>query len=147
MTKRLLLAIAFLAAPALVCAQPADPLPRLLRQLKSKNDDRRSAAFSQVASLGPKASAAIPVLIGFLGKFDEGDRIQAALALGKIGKPALTFIEPLLDNEDETTRYYAVWALGQMGSDAKPLTARLLRIAAPGSASAMCRKAGTCFRA
>jgi HEAT repeat protein len=109
-------------------AQAPDPMPKLLKQLKSRKADTRTAALMALGELGPKAEAAIPALAGILPGVEEEERLLATLALGKIGKASLPAVEKLLDHEDETVRFYAVWTLSIIGKDAQALTPRLLRM-------------------
>ena len=123
----LLAALTFCAAAR---SQGPDPVPKLLKQLKSKNEEKRADAFTALGDLGPKAEAAIPVLAALLTGVDEEQRILATLALGKIGKASLPAAVKLLDHEDETTRFYAVWTLALLGKDAQAQVPRLLKMLA-----------------
>jgi HEAT repeat protein len=118
--------VLILAGFPMLFAQAPDPTVQLLKELKSKNPEKRSAALMALADLGPKAAPAIPALAEILPGFDEEQRLLATLALGKIGKASLPAALKLLDHEDETTRYYAVWTLGIIGKDAQADALRLL---------------------
>lgn len=118
--------IACFCACALLSAQPTDPTPKLLEQLKSKSANARMRAMTALAELGPKAAPAVDALASFLPGIKEDERVFAAIALGKIGKASIPAAVNLLGHEDETTRFYAVWVLGLVGKDAKEQTPRLL---------------------
>ncbi len=123
-----IIAIVCLFIISLQAQAQIDPVPKLIKQLKSKKADTRTAAMMALAELGPKAAPAVDALAAFLPRLDEEERILATMALGKIGKASLPAIEKLLGHEDETTRFYAVWSLALIGKDAKALTPRLLQM-------------------
>ncbi len=124
--------LAVLFAAFVFCAnahpQTIDPVPKLLKLIKSKDAEKRSEALMELAELGPKAEPAIPALAEILPGVDEEQRILATLALGKIGKASLPAVEKLLDHEDETTRFYAVWVVSLIGKDAKAQLPRILKM-------------------
>lgn len=110
-------------------SQATDSVPKLLKQLKSEDAEKRLEALWELEALGPKAAAAVPDLAKLLADvLDEEQRILATLALGKIGKASLPTIEKLLDNEDETSRFYAVWVVSLIGKDANALSPRILKM-------------------
>src|SRR5436190_10866055 len=67
------------------------PVADLVADLK-KGEQERTAALLELEALGAKAAPAVPALVELMGAKDEFTRLQAAIALGKIGKPA---VEPL----------------------------------------------------
>src|SRR5438067_5736156 len=76
------------------------------------------------AAVGPVGAADKPdekiaALVKDLSAKDESARLNAALELGKLGKPAVAPVAASLAAEDADTRYYAVWALGLIGPEAK----------------------------
>src|SRR5437764_10610913 len=70
----------------------------LLKQLRDKEPEVRVAAVEAIARLDPKV--AVPELIGILTMPDEELRLHAALALGSLGKPAVTQVAKALVHED-----------------------------------------------
>src|SRR5258708_1515339 len=69
------------------------PLAALLKDLKSDDAAVKLAALTALADLGPKAKDAVPDLFGLLHDKNEDVRLNAAIALGKVGKAAVG--EPL----------------------------------------------------
>src|SRR5262249_51714864 len=65
-----------------------DQVKGLIDKLKDKDDAARLAAIGALANLGPKAEAAVPALVETLATRNEDVKLNAALALGRIGKPA-----------------------------------------------------------
>ena len=53
-------------------------------------------------------------------------RLNAAIALGKIGQPAVDGVARILGSEDAGDRYYAVWTLGLIGPAARDRTPQVL---------------------
>lgn len=103
-----------------------DDVPKLIKNLKSKDAKTRTAAAEDIAKVGQIRSAdaqpAIEPLIEAMKDKDTNVRSAATLALGeidpdpKIAVPALT--EALKDKEAKV-RTAAATALGLMGPDAK----------------------------
>ena len=52
---------------------------------------------------------------------------EAAFALARIGRPAVDFLIPALDNKDSVVRLRAAWALGQIG-DARAVDPLILTL-------------------
>jgi HEAT repeat protein len=105
--------------------QPPDPekvLADLLARAKERDKDKiqsRIDAIMGLADFGPKAAPALPDLIEALQDKNEDLRLNAAIALGKIGSPAIEEVAKLLKSTDDATRFYAVWTIGAIGPDAK----------------------------
>src|SRR5262245_21678078 len=79
----------------------------------------------------PRLQAAdekIAGLVKDLAAKDESVRLNAALALGKLGKDAVEPVAAVLQDQDDDTRYYAVWALGLIGPEAKDKTADVVKL-------------------
>src|SRR3954471_22782488 len=72
----------------------------LIKKLDSKDVGARLAIIDELAELGPKAGKAAPALADLLREGDEDLRLNAALALGKIGKDAVAPVAKLLDVKD-----------------------------------------------
>jgi HEAT repeat protein len=92
-----------------------DPVARLARKLKGKTG---ALAAMELAEMGARAEPAVPRLINALQNHDEDLRLNAALALGKIGKGSVASLTPLLSSKDSNVRYYALAALAWIGKDA-----------------------------
>ncbi len=101
MPRCLLVATILVALTARAHAQNADPpLNQLLAQVQQ--DKHRASAIAQIARLKP--NVAVPVLIGLLPTPSEEIRLDAAMALGAIGKPAVGPLQKALAHPDETVR-------------------------------------------
>src|SRR3954465_7327478 len=91
------------------------PIPHevqgLIRDLKSVNPEVRLQALNALADKGPEAEPAVPALIELFHSYDEDDRLNAALALGKIGPSAVDSLTTALSSSDADVRYYGVWTL------------------------------------
>src|SRR5262249_44913136 len=61
---------------------------------------------------------------------NEDLRLNAAIALGAVGKPAVGALEEQLADKNEDVRYYAVWALGLAGPEAKGAAGPVIRLLA-----------------
>src|SRR5262245_41743674 len=70
----------------------------------------------------------VAALVKDLSDSDDSVRLNAALELGKFGKPAVAPVAALLTNSAADTRYYAVWALGLIGPDAKDKSGDVIRL-------------------
>ncbi len=99
-----------------------DPLPDLLRALRSSVPDSRSRAAKALGRLGWLARDALPALTGAVNDADAGVREAAAQAIGQMGLDALPQLTHLLLHEDKYVRRNAVWAIGKLG----PLARRVL---------------------
>ena len=90
----------------------------LVKTLQTGDDDAKYQALVALADLGPKAEAGIPDLIAAMQLKNEDLRLNAAIALSKIGKAAVPAVVRLLDAKDEDTRYHAISVIGWIGPDA-----------------------------
>src|SRR5882762_4307526 len=106
-------------------AGAGDPKPgevdALRKELTSTDDNARYKALVRLQDLGPRAAAAAPDLAKLFAAKSEDVRLNAALALGKIGKAAVPELKGPLASNDEDVRYYALSAVGWIGPDAKEL--------------------------
>src|SRR5262249_57143042 len=102
-----------------VRAADAKPVEALIKDLESTDDNARQAAAAALAELGPKAEPAVPALLNALKSKNEFLRLNATLALGKVGKGAVAKVADALQDKDDDVRYYAIWALGLIGPGAK----------------------------
>lgn len=112
------LAISVLASVAFVQTDDGQ-VQTLIRQLQNSDANKAVAAAAALADLGPKAADAAPALVKTLRVKNEDVRLNAALALGKIGVAAVKPLLPALEDKEADIRFYAVWAVGWVGPDAK----------------------------
>lgn len=98
---------------------PTDPkVAGLVSDLQGWDDKTRVAAVERLGDLGSDAAPAVPNLVHAIRKGDEELRVNAVLALGRVGKPAVPPLVKALDDKDADVRYYAVWAIGLVGPEA-----------------------------
>jgi HEAT repeat protein len=96
-----------------------DPLPDLLRALRSSVADSRSRAAKALGRLGWLARDALPALVGVVNDANANVREAAAQAVGQMGLDALPHLTKMLLHEDKYVRRNAVWAIGKLGPLAK----------------------------
>ncbi|HIE04885.1 MAG TPA: HEAT repeat domain-containing protein [Candidatus Latescibacteria bacterium] len=85
-------------------------VPELKRSLKDPNFLVRCGSARVLGQ--NRVKRAVPDLIEALGDSIASVRINAAVALGKIGSPeALSVLRKLVDDPDTTVAYYANWAI------------------------------------
>lgn len=104
-----------------------DPLPDLIRSLRSRVPTDRLRAAKDLARLGSLARDALPSLVGILRDDDAKVRDAAAHAVGQMGADALPALSGMLAHEDKYVRRHAVWAMGKLGPQARPAMAVLCR--------------------
>ncbi len=105
------------------------PLQQLIRRSIRPADAsaRRIVAANAIASLGPKASAAVPALAVLLCGDNPDERWPAATALGRIGSPAaIEVCVSALRSPVTNLHHAAVYALGEMGTNAAPALPEVL---------------------
>lgn len=90
----------------------------------------RLAAAQVLAAIGPHASPAIRELCRALTAADEGLRYQASLALGRIGAPAVPWLERMLQFSDPLALAAAVDGLGHVGPPASHAAPEIQRLGA-----------------
>jgi HEAT repeat protein len=88
-------------------------------------DDRRTAA-NALASIGPKAKAAIPSLVSAFGDKDLGVCVSASEALLRIGLASAQPLIAALQDERPSVRARAALVLGRVGDVAKASIPRLI---------------------
>ena len=93
------------------------------------NDDPsiRSHAADALGLLGESAAEAVPHLIQALRDAYEPVRLNAAYALGAIGKPAVPQLIETLGDENGPTRRMAAYALAAVGAPAVPALSEALQ--------------------
>lgn len=96
-----------------------EQLPNLIKDLESNDPATLLTAVTALGELGPDAAKAVPGLIRALGFKNEDVRLNAAIALGRVGKAAVDDLTKSLASDDADVRFYSVWALGWIGPDAK----------------------------
>jgi HEAT repeat protein len=92
-----------------------DPMPDLVRTLRSPLPDIRARAARSLGKLGWLARDALPHLANALNDNDGGVREAAAQAVGQLGPDALPQLVRMLGHPDKYVRRNAVWALGKLG--------------------------------
>ena len=97
-----------------------DPLPALIRELRSQSPADRTRAAKDLGRLGWLAREALPALVGTLQDDDAKVREAAAHAVGLMGPEALPALVEMLGHDDKYVRRNAVWALGKLGPLARP---------------------------
>jgi HEAT repeat protein len=102
-----------------------DPLPDLVRTLRSPLPDIRARAARALGKLGWLARDAMPQLVNALNDADGTVRESAAQAIGQMGPEVLTQLVRMLGHPDKYVRRNAVWSLGRMGPAARPAVADL----------------------
>ena len=96
-----------------------DPLPDLIRGLRSPIADQRSRCARAIGRLGPLARDALSLLVNCLSDAEASVRESAAQAIGQMGTEALPHLIRMLMNDDKYVRRHAVWALGKLGPAAR----------------------------
>lgn len=123
-----------------------DPLPALVRALRSQNPTERVRAAKDLGRLGWLARDAMPALVAAL-EDDEGKvRESAAHAIGLMGPEALPTLIEMLRHDDKYVRRHAVWALGKLGPLARPALpdmCQALRDSDPRTASGAAQSLGS----
>ena len=104
-----------------------DPLPDLIRALRSRTSADRIRAAKSLGRLGSLARDAIPTLTALLRDDDAKVREAAAQSVGQMGAAALPALSVMLDHDDKYVRRNAIWALGKLGPQAKCALAALAR--------------------
>src|SRR4051794_7593366 len=98
-----------------------DPLPDLVRALRSRAATDRLKAAKDLGRLGWLAREAMPALVAALDDEEGKIREAAAHAIGQMGPDALPTLSRMLDHPDKYVRRNAVWAMGRLGPIARPL--------------------------
>ena len=122
-----------------------DPLPALVRALRSQSQADRVRAAKDLGRLGWLAREALPALVGALHDDDAKVRESAAQAVGLMGPEALPTLVGMLAHDDKYVRRHAVWALGKLGPLARPALSDLcqsLKDADPRTASGAAQSLG-----
>ncbi len=105
-----------------------DAVQPLVELLRDQNPTTAERATWALASMGPRAEAAVPVLTLTLGHADPFVRRFAAVALGDIGRQpgvAVPALAQALKDGDSTVAVQAALALGKMGPRAAAATPAL----------------------
>lgn len=104
-----------------------DPLPDLIRSLRSRMPTDRIRAAKDLGRLGSLARESLPTLVGLLRDDEAKVREAAAQAVGQMGPGALAALSGMLTHSDKYVRRNAVWAMSRLGVHAKPALAALCR--------------------
>lgn len=105
----------------------AERVEELIRKLDSTDTEARLAIIEELAELGPRAGKAAAALADVLRESDADLRLNAAIALGKIGKEGVGPVTKLLEVADAEVRAYALTALGWIGPAARSTEPRVLK--------------------
>ena len=97
-----------------------DPLPDLIRALRSRSAADRLRAARDLGRLGWLVREALPALIHAVDDEDAKVREAAAHAVGQMGPEALPALVGMFAHDDKYVRRNAVWALGKLGPLARP---------------------------
>jgi len=100
-------------------ANADDPLPDLIRSLRSPMPDSRARAARSLGRLGWLAKDSLPLLVSALCDADASVREAAAQAIGQMGPEALPHLVRMLGHDDKYVRRNSVWAIGKLGQLAK----------------------------
>jgi HEAT repeat protein len=122
-----------------------DPLPVLIRALRSEHATERLRAAKALGRLGWLAREALPALVRTLNDADNKVREAAASAVGLMGPDALPTLVGMLGHSDKYVRRKAVWAMGKLGPLARPALPSLcqsLKDADPRTASGAAQAIG-----
>src|SRR4051812_40979549 len=88
-----------------------DPVPALIRSLRTGPAADRLRAAKDLGRLGWLARDALPALAAAADDEDAKVREAAAQAVGQMGPDALAALVKLLSHDDKYVRRQAVWAL------------------------------------
>lgn len=122
-----------------------DPLPDLLRSLRSSSSDVRCRAAKSLSRLGKLAADAVAALAHAVNDPEADVREAAAQALGQIGLEAFPHLVAMCSHHDKYVRRHAVWALGKIGPAATavlPVLCRTLKDVDPRTASGAAQTLG-----
>ena len=122
-----------------------DPVPDLIRTLRSAPAEARCRAAKALGKLGWLAREALPVLVHCLRENDAPLREVAAQAVGQMGPDAIPYLTSMLTHPDKYVRRNAIWSLGKLGPLAKvavPAICAALRDADPRTASGAAQALG-----
>jgi HEAT repeat protein len=92
-----------------------DPLPDLIRGLRSELPMDRLRAAKNLGRLGWLAREALSALVAALDDPEPKVREAAAQAIGLMGPEALPTLTRMLDHPDKYVRRNAVWAMARLG--------------------------------
>lgn len=133
------------AARQLTLMTEDDPLPDLIKALRSESAIDRLRAAKDLGRLGWLARDAMPALVTVLEDPDAKVREAAAQAVGQMGPEALPALSAMLGHQDKYVRRHAVWAMAKLGPLARVALADLceaLRDADPRTASGAAQALG-----
>ena len=122
-----------------------DPLPDLLRNLRSPTADVRCRAAKSLSRLGRLAVDAAAALSHAVNDAEAEVREAAAQALGQMGPDALPHLTRMCSHHDKYVRRHAVWSLGKLGAQAAaalPVLCRALKDVDPRTASGAAQTLG-----
>lgn len=98
-----------------------------IKALEDEDAEKRLAAITALAKIGPKAEEAIDPLIKRFADKEGGLRYEASAAVGKIGPKAIPPLLKTLVSTDAQVRLWSAFALGEMRAGAKEAIPALLK--------------------
>jgi HEAT repeat protein len=99
-----------------------------------KGEKEQLQAIEGLAALGEKAAEAAPALVEVFRDKNEYVRLQTAIALGKVGRPAVEPLTHALGAADPDVRFYAAWGLAFVGPPARGAAPAVVKALADSSA-------------
>ncbi len=100
----------------------------LCEAVEDENPNTKRDAADALAALGPRAKAALPVLLAQFGHEAPWVRVSCQAAVGAVGKEAVDELIETFENNTGGPRIRAAFVLGGIGADAKPAVPVILRI-------------------
>ncbi len=116
------------AAVEALAAVGKPAVPHLLRAMRDVDTAYVRAAIEALGKMGPDAKKAVPKLAEALPAAARVRDWRPARALAGIGKPSVRALIALCKEGRTATKVQAAWALGRIGKDAKSAVSTLRRL-------------------
>jgi outer membrane protein assembly factor BamB len=116
------------AAEAADDAAIAEVVKALSEAVSQDDPSTKAIAADALATLGPKASEAVPTLLDQLNHEFPWVRVACQAALGSVGKEAVPALMDTVENQTGGPRIRAAFILGGIGPDAKEAIPVLLKV-------------------
>ncbi len=114
----------------------------LCEAIQSDDPNAKRDAADALALLGPKAKAALQVLLAEFGHEFPWVRVSCQAAVGAMGEEAVPALIETMKNNEGGPRIRAVFVLGGIGADAKPAVPAILEVMKEESPAMQARMAG-----
>lgn len=124
-----LAALLFVSGAVAQTPERVAELKAIVANKQAKEPERLSALMS-LTEIGPKGASAADAVVEVLEEKSEHLRLNAALALGRMGKDAVAPLLKALDHKDGDVRFYGVWAVGWIGPEAKEAAGKVVALLA-----------------